>query len=187
MALPNELDRPFVPKEILRALVRHRVDFVLIGGLAGIARGSAYPSFDVDIAYARDSENLERLAAALRDLNVKLRGAPPDIPFLLDAETLRRGAHFTFETPYGSFDILDRPDGSPPYAELKAAAGDAIEFEGEHIHVASIDDLIAMKEASDRSKDKRMALEYRVLADEIRARRARTSGDEPPRPQRPTR
>jgi hypothetical protein len=40
----------FRPKPILRALVQHRVDFVLIGGLAGMAHGSAYPSYDIDIA-----------------------------------------------------------------------------------------------------------------------------------------
>jgi hypothetical protein len=171
LARPSECPRtPFVPKEILRTLVAHNVDFVLVGGLGGIARGSVYPSFDVDIAYARDDENLERLAGALRELNARLRGAPPDVPFLLDAETLRRGAHFTFETPYGSLDILDRPDGSPPYADLKAAAGEPVEIEDEEILVASFDHLIAMKEASDRPKDQAMAMEYRVLADQTRAR-----------------
>lgn len=66
--------------------------------MAGMARGSTYPSFDVDIAYERSRDNLERLAAALRELGATLRGAPEDVPFLLDAETIARGAHFTFQT-----------------------------------------------------------------------------------------
>ena len=49
---------------------------MLIGGLAGIARGSSYPSYDVDIAYAGDERNLQRLAAALRGLSATLRGVP---------------------------------------------------------------------------------------------------------------
>lgn len=79
----------FRPRPILDALLAHEVDFVLIGGLAGVVRGSSYPTYDVDIAYGRARENLERLAAALNDLGAKLRGAPDGIPFLLDAKTLQ--------------------------------------------------------------------------------------------------
>jgi hypothetical protein len=159
----------FRPRRILQALLEHDVDFVLIGGLAAIAHGSAHPSFDVDIAYARDRANLERLAAALRELNATLRGAPPDVPFLLDAETLERGAHFTFQTAYGSIDILHDPTGGPPYEQLRKAAGDPQEFMGHPILIASLDHLIAMKEAAGRTKDKLMATELRVISDELRA------------------
>jgi hypothetical protein len=61
-------------------LVRHRVDFVLVGGLAGIAHNSSYATQDIDIVYARDGENLERLAAALAEVGATLRGAPPGPP-----------------------------------------------------------------------------------------------------------
>lgn len=166
MAQPPE----FRPRPILDALLAHDVDFVLIGGMAGIMRGSSYPTYDVDIAYGRERENLERLAAALNQLSAQLRGAPPDLPFILDAKTLENGAHFTFETPYGSLDILTDPDGAPRYDELKRAAGEPKELEGVMILVASLDHLIAMKEAAGRTKDKLMATEYRVLADEIRQR-----------------
>ena len=159
----------FQPKPILRILLEHDVDFVLIGGLAGIARGSSYPSYDVDIAYARDPENLERLASALHEFGAWLRGMPSDIPFKLDARTLKAGSHFTFQTSYGSLDILSDPDGAPPYDKLKAAAGQRADVEGESILVASLDHLIAMKEAAGRTKDKLMATEYRVLSDELRA------------------
>jgi hypothetical protein len=158
----------FRPRRILEALVAYGVDFVLIGGLAGIARGSSYPSYDVDIAHARDSENLERLAAALQELEAELRGAPAGLPFAPDAETLRAGSHFTFSTPYGPLDLLSDPDGAPRYAELKRAAGEPASIEGTAVHVASLDHLIAMKERSGRTKDKLMASEYRVLADELR-------------------
>jgi hypothetical protein len=162
------MPREFRPKPILDTLVAHGVDFVLIGGMAGVARGSAYPTFDLDVAYARDAQNLERLAAALQELGATLRGAPRDIPFLLDAETIGLGAHFTFETHYGSLDVLTDPDGAPPYDRL-VAASDRAEVDGVAVRVASLDHLIAMKEASGRTKDKLMATEYRVLSDELRA------------------
>ncbi|MGZ8795047.1 MAG: hypothetical protein ACXW0F_10460 [Gaiellaceae bacterium] len=167
MASHEQVD--FQPKPILRRLLEHEVDFVLIGGLAGVAHGSSYPSYDIDIAYAGGKKNLERLASALQDLGATLRGAPSTLPFQLDARTLKAGAHFTFQTSYGSLDIVAEPDGAPSYDKLKAAAGAPVEFEGELIFVASLDHLIAMKEAAGRTKDKLMATEYRVLSDELRA------------------
>jgi len=161
-------DVDFRPKDILAALLAHQVDFVLIGSLAGVVQGSAYPTYDVDVAYARDRANLDRLAAALRELCATLRGAPSNLPFQLDAKTLENGAHFTFETRYGKLDILSDPDGAPSYAELRRAGVDA-QVEGFVIRVASLDHLIAMKEAAGRTKDKLMATEYRVLSDELRA------------------
>jgi hypothetical protein len=163
--------RKFQPRKILDALLAHEVDFVLIGGIAGMARGSSIPSYDIDVAYERRRDNLERLAAALRELGVTLRGARSDLPFQIDARTLWNGQHFTFDTPFGSLDILADPDGAPSYAELKRAAGPQLEVEGVGIYVASLDHLIAMKEAAGRTKDKLMATEYRVLSDELRAPR----------------
>jgi hypothetical protein len=89
----------------------------------------------------------------------------------LDARALRSGSHFTFDTEYGSFEILSDPDAAPPYLKLKTDAGQPEELDGEPILAASPDHLIAMKEAAGRTKDKLMATEYRVLADELRAPR----------------
>jgi hypothetical protein len=154
----------FRPEELLRCLQRHDVDFVVIGGLAGMVLGSAYPSYDLDIAYERAPMNLDRLAAALRDLGATLRGAPADLPLQLDAKTLANGANFTFDTPYGALDIFAEPAGAPRYAELQAA-GQTAEIEGVPVRVSSLEHLIAMKEAAGRPKDKLMATEYRGLAD----------------------
>ena len=155
---------------MLAALAEAGVDFVVIGGVAGGAHGSSYATFDLDIAYARDRENLERLAVALKKLEARLRGAPEDVPFVLDAKTLENGSYFTFSTPYGSFDILSDPVGAPPYPQLKADAKET-EVYGHTVRAASLDHLIAMKEAAGRTKDKLMATEYRVLSDELRAPR----------------
>jgi hypothetical protein len=163
--------KEFRPKPILETLIAHDVDFVLIGGLAGMAHGSSYPSYDVDVAYSRARANLERLAAALTELGATLRGAPPDIPFLLDAKTIENGANFAFDTPYGALDILSDPEGAPPYDKLVAGAREPVEFEGVLIRVTSLDHLIAMKEAAGRPHDKQMAMEYRAISDELRAPR----------------
>jgi hypothetical protein len=163
------MEPEFNPAPLLELLERHGVDFILIGGLAGILHGSSYPTFDLDIAYARATENLERLADALREADATLRGAPKDVPFILDARTLAAGQNFTFDTKFGKFDILGDPQGAPPYATL-AGDSEAKQIEGFSVAVCSIDHLIAMKESAGRTKDKLMATEYRGLADEIRRR-----------------
>jgi hypothetical protein len=157
----------FDPIPIIEALAQAEVDFVLIGGLAGGAHGSAYPTYDLDVMYARERRNLERIASVLTELGATLRGAPPDLPFLLDAKTLEAGSNFTFSTRLGAVDFLAEPTGAPPYEKVREAA-ETIDLGGHAIRVASLDHLIAMKEAAGRTKDKLMATEYRELADERR-------------------
>lgn len=150
---------------LLEALTRHGVDFVVVGGLAGLAHGSSYPTFDLDVAYARDSANLERMAAVLAELGVKLANAPADLPFQVDERTLANGANFTFDTKLGRFDILGHIPGVKSYEELRSAAVMAA-IEGIEVRVASIDHLIAMKRAANRTKDRLMLEEYIAIADE---------------------
>jgi hypothetical protein len=138
--------------------------------VAGGAHGSSFGTYDVDLAYARYEANLERIAAVLRKLDAVLRGARPGLPFLLDAQTLRRGANFTFSTNMGSIDLRADPAGAPPYERLKTDAT-IIDVRGRPVWIASLDHLIAMKEAAGRTKDKLMATEYRILSDELRAPR----------------
>ena len=159
---------------LLGALNKHGVDFVVIGGVAGLAQGSAYPTYDLDVAYARDRANLERLVEALRDLDVTLRGAPANLPFPLDVKTLENGASFTFDTVYGKFDILGDAAGSGGYDSLRKKAVLTV-VAGSEVRVASIDHLIAMKRSANRPKDRNMVEEYIVLADEIRKREANDS------------
>jgi hypothetical protein len=148
-------------------LSRGGVDFVVIGGVAGGAHGSAFGTGDLDIAYARDSVNLDRLSAVLTELDATLRGAPPDLPFILDAKTLENGANFTFLTRNGPLDILADPAGAPSYSELRALAT-RVAVRGLDVKIASLDHLIAMKEAAGRPKDKLMATEYRGISDLLR-------------------
>jgi hypothetical protein len=145
---------PFQPLAALRLLVAHGVRFVLIGGYAANIRGSPVITGDLDICYARDLGNLERLATALQEMEARLRGPgiPDDLPFLLEAKTLEMGDAFTFQTRYGSLDVLGTPSGTGGFKDLEKAATE-IEVDGLTFRVASINDLIRMKRASARPKD----------------------------------
>ncbi|HEX6780740.1 MAG TPA: hypothetical protein VF125_01780 [Solirubrobacterales bacterium] len=167
----NELQKPLRPQPLLGALDRHGVDFVLVGGLAGIAHGSSFPTYDLDIAYSRDRPNIERLVDALREIGVTLRVAPADLPFQLDAATIANGANFTFDTKFGSFDILGDVAGIKSYGDLRRDSRVEEVFELE-VRIASLDHLIAMKRAANRPKDQVMVMEYVDLANEIRQQEA---------------
>ena len=154
---------------LLNALTDNQVDFIVIGGVAVVAHGPPIATFDLDICYSRDYSNLERLAATLRELGAKLRGVPDDVPFLVDADTLAAGDHFTFITQAGDFDIMATPAGSKGFEQLKANAV-SMDFDGLNVFVAGIDDLIRMKEVAGRDKDTSALAHLERLRDELEGR-----------------
>lgn len=159
----------FDPVAMLEELTKFGVRFVVIGGMAAAAHGSPSVTQDLDVCYARDAANLDRLASCLRDLEARLRGAPSDVPFQLDARSLRAGDHFTFTTRLGDLDCLGTPAGVAGFDELEAAAV-IIDIDGAAIAVASLSDLIKMKRAAGRPKD-RVELEILgALRDEMESR-----------------
>lgn len=162
----EDLGNPLQARPLLETLERHGVDFVVVGGVAGLAQGSSYPTYDLDVAYSRDAPNLRRLARALAEITVTLRGAPADLPFRPDAQTLANGANFTFDTAFGSFDILGDVAGIKSYDDLRRGS-QLKRIAGVDVRVASLDHLICMKRAANRTKDQLMVVEYVELADEV--------------------
>ena len=155
---------------VLEVLIRGEVEFVLIGGLAARLHGSPTVTVDVDVCPARDSANLERLAQALQDLDARLRTIDGDVPFEVDAKTLERTANLTPSTPFGALDVIGEPGVTEGYQQLVANAI-TLEIEGLPLKVSSLEDLMRMKEASGRPKD-RIELEVLgALRDELERRR----------------
>lgn len=147
---------------ILAALDAAQVRYVLIGGLAMIAHGSAYVTVDVDISFARDSQNLEALSTALQTYHPALRDAPEGISFRLDSRTLKSAMNLTLSTDIGDIDLLSAPPGINSFEELWERSI-VMRLYGHAVRIASIDDLIAMKEAANRPKDQMHLLELRML------------------------
>jgi hypothetical protein len=143
---------PLDAAAILRRIIERKVDFVVIGGIAAVLQGASRATFDLDICFATDADNLEALGDALLELGARLKGIAEDVPFVPDAATLRRVQVLTLETDSGELDVLASPAGAPPYAQL-AAGADRYDLGGFSVLVASVDDLIAMKQAAGRIKD----------------------------------
>ncbi len=143
----------FDPLRLLRALLENDVECIVIGGFAGRVWGSPTITNDLDLCYARDKANCDRLAKVLLRLHATLRGAPPNLPLQLDGDMIRRGDSFTFDTDAGALDCLGTPAGTRGFTDL-AASAISIDLEnGLDVRFCSLDDLIRMKRASSRPKD----------------------------------
>jgi hypothetical protein len=137
---------------VLRTLTGHGVDFVVVGGIAATFLGSARDTFDLDICPALDAGNLDSLGKALVELEARLRGVDEAVPFTPDGRALWNVDLLTLDTVAGPLDVLMRPNGAPPYEQLRRRA-ERKDLGGFSVLVASIEDLIAMKEAVGRPKD----------------------------------
>lgn len=139
-------------RAIFDSLDEHDVAFVVIGAVALVLHGSARVTRDVDICYSRDRANLGRLAKALRPLVPTLRGAPADLPFVLDVPTLRAGLNFTLQSSAGDLDLLGEVTGIGEYPAVKRLAVTMRVYDRD-VQVLGLDGLERAKRAAGRLKD----------------------------------
>jgi hypothetical protein len=142
------------PGRIFAAFERHGVRYVVIGAVAAIAQGYPLNTGDVDVTPARDAGNLERLAAALVELDARLRvpNDPSGIEFPIDADHLNRAESWTLTTRHGDLDLLFVPAGTRGYQDLRRHAV-SFDVGGTPTPMAALLDVIRMKEAAGRPKD----------------------------------
>jgi predicted nucleotidyltransferase len=152
-------------RDLLPLLVRHNVRFIVIGGGAALAHGSARATYDVDVVYARDAENLRNLVAALQPHQPYLRGAPPGLPFRWDERTLQAGLNFTLTTTLGDLDLLGEVAGGGPYEQLLPFTQELEAF-GVHCAFVTLEKLIQLKRAAGRPKDLEAIAELQALLEE---------------------
>jgi len=150
---------------LIRLLAGRGVEFILVGGAAAIAHGSARLTQDLDVVYRRTPENLARLVEILAPEAPYLRGAPPGLPFLWDAETLRRGLNFTLTTRLGDLDLLGEIVGGGGYDDLRPHAH-ALEVFGVRCLCLGLRRLIEVKRAAGRPKDLEAVAELEALLEE---------------------
>ena len=150
---------------LLEALVSGGVEFVIIGGMAATAHGSAHVTVDLDIVYRRTNENLERLATCLEPLQPYLRGAPPGLPFRFDVPTIKRGLNFTLVTTHGDLDLLGEATGGGTYEALVGHT-EGRSLLGFEVRLVDLETLIHLKRAAGRPKDLERIAELEAIAQE---------------------
>ena len=154
---------------LVAALHRHAVDYVVIGGIALQAHGHVRTTQDLDIIAAWTPDNLARLAAALGDLDARLRGVDADLLDidLTSADDLYQGANFLVRTRHGAlaiFAVADTPGAPRSYAMLRQRAM-PIEVRGITVLIAHPEHLIRMKTAAAALRDRPGAKRHQDLDD----------------------
>ncbi|HJP61565.1 MAG TPA: hypothetical protein VJ865_16270 [Gemmatimonadaceae bacterium] len=159
------------PERVIKVLARHRVKFVMIGALAARMYGFPRLTADLDITPAADEKNLEKLAAALRDLDARVytESIPEGLQFDCSARTLGRARMWNLVTNAGRVDIAFEPSGTTGYNDLVENA-QRFEAFGTHFMVASMGDIIRSKESTGRARDREDVLLLRAI--ESRAKKA---------------
>ena len=146
---------PLDPKRIFSTLAKHGVQFVLIGALAARLQGFPRATYDADITPAKDVDNLQRLAAALRDLEARIytEQVPEGLVFDCSAPMLARADIWTLITNAGRLDLAFQPSGTRGFNDL---APHAVRFEvyGHTLLAARLEDIIRSKEAANRPQDR---------------------------------
>lgn len=127
----------------------------------------ARATYDLDVSYSRQADNVERLVAALEPIHPYLRGAPPGLPFRWDAATVHSGLNFTLTTDDGPLDLLGEITGAGGYADLFTQSAE-MELFGIRCRCASLPALIRMKRAAGRPKDNEVIAELEALLEETR-------------------
>jgi hypothetical protein len=137
---------------LLPLLVKNEIDFIIVGGAAATAHGSARLTLDLDVVYRRDDLNLERIVRALEPIQPYLRGAPPGLPFEWSVQTLKKGLNFTLITTLGPLDLFGEIVGGGGYEGLQNETI-KIQVAGVECLCLSLERLIEVKRAAGRPKD----------------------------------
>jgi len=158
-------------EDLFACLDRHGVEYVLIGGLAAVLHGSPLPTLDADICPSRTRENLERLAAALVEIDARIRTpeAPEGVRFPREAAFLNGVELLNLVTRLGDLDLSFAPAGTGGYADLAPRAVPTV-IRGVTVAVSALEDIIRSKEAANRPKDHRSLPVLRQLLGELRKR-----------------
>ena len=171
---------PLDSQALIQTLDRHEVNYVIVGGFAGVAHGATRVTFDIDIVPQTEQENLARLASALKELKAELRiDSSESIPTPIDAISLAGMELSTWRTNAGDIDVIRGiPKSSMKdlanYEDLTANCTQ-IELFGATVQIGSLDDVIRSKITTNRPADRQALPELQKLLN--RTRRLGRGGD----------
>jgi predicted nucleotidyltransferase len=138
--------------ESLKTLVRHGVEFIIVGGVSAVLQGAPLTTFDLDLVHLRTPENLNLLQRALEDLDAyyresaqrRLRPKPAD---------LSSSGHHLLMTRAGPLDLLGTIGADRDYQDLLDYTHE-LEVEGLRLRVLNLETLIEVKEQAGFEKDR---------------------------------
>jgi hypothetical protein len=155
---------------LLERLIRHKVDFVIVGGYAAVAHGSSLLTMDVDVCCDFTTGNILKLQAAVRDLHPVHRMTPKRLPLALTARRCEGLKKLYLDTDEGQLDCLGAVLGIGDFAEVKRRSVEiALPFGP--CRILALDALIEAKKAMGRPRDKETVIQLTAIAERGRKKR----------------
>jgi hypothetical protein len=159
----DESGERFHARGLFRALARHKVEFVTIGGIAIQAHGGQRLTQDLDVTIASSSENMQRLADALADLGARILGpdgkrsrSAPSAALLGSSDQWHLVTDYSDQwhlvTDYGRLDVLTLPAHLGSFDEMRERAHE-VQLGDATVPIAHREDLLRMKRAAGRPQD----------------------------------
>jgi predicted nucleotidyltransferase len=143
--------------EILNQLHDRHVDFVIVGGVAAALHGGSRVTFDLDIVPSLSPSSWQAAVDLLWSLGGRPR-IPEPIERIRDVAQVRQWQHekgmlaLNFRTSDGRVEVDLLVSESERFDDLRARAI-RVTLDERTFHVASIDDLIDMKQRAGRPQD----------------------------------
>ncbi len=139
--------------DLVSTLAKHEVDFIIVGGMAAILRGTPVNTFDLDVVYERSAGNIERLLAALDELQAVVRDDPSRLR--LSKSHLESPGHKLMETNQGPLDLLGTIEETTGFPE-PLPDSDWVDLGVIRARVLTLERLIQIKQRLGRPKDQAM-------------------------------
>lgn len=146
-------------RALLEVLARHQVDFIVVGGVAGVLQGAPLLTRDLDIVYRLADDNAERLLAALEDLEAKFRADPRQLE--PNRSHLASRGHKLLTTRLGDLDCLGTIEDDTDYEDLLPHV-DRMQIGETEFQVLALGRLVEVKEKLTRPKDRLALLQLRA-------------------------
>jgi hypothetical protein len=154
---------------LLSILQQSGTEFILVGGLAAVLQGAPVQTFDVDIVYSRQSENIERLLGVLQSIGAIFR-IQQERRIQPDLTHLRGSGHLNLITRFGPLDLLANIGEGLSYDDLLPHSRGMFISETVKIAVLDLDQIIAIKERLGNEKDQAVLPILRATAREAKRR-----------------
>ena len=151
--------------DMWEGLAKVGVRFVIVGGVAMRAHGSARVTLDLDICYDPAPDNIEKLVRILNAWMSRLQlenDEAAGLPFTIDARTFRDSPVLTLQTSLGKLDLMDRIAGVGNYAAALEAS-ETQQFGSVELRVLTLEALIAAKRATGRKLDQEHLIELEAI------------------------
>jgi hypothetical protein len=149
-------------ESLLGRLIKHRVDFVIVGGYAAMAYGASFVTQDVDICCRFSPTNLMRLQRALTRIHPVHRMTPKRLPLQLTTAKCRGLKNLYLDTDLGQLDCLGAIKGIGDFTAVRKHST-ALSLPFGHCRILDLDALIKAKEAMGRPRDKEVAAELKAI------------------------